>query len=140
MKQTRPIPGSFFVPKAGLVGIEEIDADHDEIVQALEALRLHLDDDGFPAVAKIHDVVAHLTGHFEREEYLMRQTAYPNADDHARHHHRALTEIWRVVAQVDANGAVGLAELRDLFRVLMDDIFPADLHFHDYLVSTNRLR
>ena len=123
-----------------MIGIEEIDADHQDIIGTLEEIRTNLGDDTFPAVGKVKDLVQLLADHFRREEELMRQADYPKAEMHAWHHEQTMVQIQRVIAQVEESGTVGLNALRDLYKLLMDDIFPADLHFHDFLVSNNRLR
>ncbi|WP_161973728.1 bacteriohemerythrin [Hwanghaeella grinnelliae] len=128
------------MPRAGKIGIAQIDADHQDIVEALEALRQHLDDAAYDPVAKLQELVALLTAHFRREEDLMRQAEYPQADRHAYHHAKTIVEIQDVVSRVDSSGDVDIVDLRSLYKVLIDDIFPADLHFQEYLVGIGRLK
>lgn len=122
-----------------MIGVAEIDADHQEVVEALEALRQHLDDAAYDPVSKLQDLVDFLLAHFRREEDLMRKAEYPGAAGHAYHHAKTITEIQDVAVRVKSTGRVDIADLRSIFKVLMEDIFPADLHFHEFLVGAGRL-
>ena len=108
-----------------MIGIQEIDADHQEIVEALEGLRLHLDDEAYAPVSKLQDLVALLTAQFRREEDLMRQAEYPQANGHSYRHAKTIAEIQDVAFRVQSSGQVDIADLRSIFKVLMEDIFAA---------------
>jgi len=123
-----------------MIGVAEIDADHQEVVEALEALRQHLDNAAYHPVAKLQDLVDFLLAHFRREEDLMRKAEYPGAEAHAYHHAKTITEIQDVVGRVKSTRLVDIADLRSIFKVLIEDIFSADLHFHEFLVGAGRMK
>jgi len=134
------IRGAFFIPRSGLVGIDEIDDDHQSVVDALEEVRVHLEDKAYSHVPKTREIVQTLLSHFRREEDLMRSADYPHTEAHCMHHDQTLGHIYRIVGNAELSEKVTLGDLRDLYRTLLDDIFSADLNFQNYLFATNRLR
>lgn len=142
MDQQSParVRGSFFIPRTGLVGVEEIDEDHQSVVDALEDVRRHLDDAQYEHVRKTREITQTVLAHFRREEELMRRVDYPHVDAHTLHHDQSLGHIYRIVGNTELAGEVKIGDLRDLYRTLLDDIFSADQSFHNYLVDTGRLR
>ena len=123
-----------------MVGVQEIDDDHQSVVDALEDVRRHLDDEAYSHVKKTREITQTLLSHFRREEDLMRHAEYPHTDAHCMHHDQTLGHIYRIVGNAELQKSVSLGDLRDLYRTLLDDIFSADMNFHNYLLETNRLR
>ena len=132
--------GSFFIPKSGLVGLDELDEDHQSVVDALEDVRVHLEDRAYSHIKKTREITQTVLSHFRREEGLMMRADYPHTGAHCLNHDQTLGHIYRIVGNAELCEKVTIGDLRDLYRTLLDDIFSADLNFQTYLVETNRLR
>jgi hemerythrin len=93
-----------------LMGIDVLDADHQQMVTLLNLLVAaedpppgspSLDDDPAstsqtPAVAALEHLdalIAHVRGHFEREEAFLRAIGYPGYVDHKREHRMQMAEF-----------------------------------------------
>ncbi|RVU38959.1 hypothetical protein EOI86_06760 [Hwanghaeella grinnelliae] len=120
--------------------MQEIDDDHQSVVDALEEVRIHLENSEYSHVKKTREITQTLLSHFRHEEDLMRHVDYPHTEAHCIHHDQTLGHIYRIVGNAELQETVTLGDLRDLYRTLLDDIFSADMNFHKYLLETNRLR
>lgn len=89
------------------VGVPSIDALHVELEERLAALT-RAGDDPHPELAALMD---HLRRHFEHEEALMKDSAFPMADCHAREHLSVIEVVDEVVRRLDAGDAAPLARL-----------------------------
>ncbi len=72
------------------LGVEEIDADHRELLALLEIL-LEAEDGEFPIL--FQKFVDHTRRHFAHEGRLMRLGRYPALGEHEGEHHRVLGEM-----------------------------------------------
>jgi len=75
-----------------------IDKDHDEFINLLNALDTVGNAD-FPAL--FLQLYEHTEQHFERENQLMAQSAYPGVADHKGEHQRVLGEFKQFKSRVD---------------------------------------
>ena len=130
----------FFIPRAGLIRVEEIDREHQAVVDALETVRLHLECDSEANLRKTLEVGDLLRSHFRDEEKLMGEYGYPNLAQHTVHHDRTLGTVFRILGNVEIAGVVTLEDLRDIYRTLIDDIFAADVAFSNFLLAQGFLR
>jgi hemerythrin len=90
------------------VGVESIDALHEELEQRLAALQA-AGADPRPALAAL---LEHLQRHFAHEEGLMAEGDFPMASCHAREHGSVIevvTEVQRLLAEGDAAPLARLA-------------------------------
>ncbi|MDD5275300.1 MAG: hemerythrin domain-containing protein [Methylovulum sp.] len=75
-----------------------IDKDHEEFINLLNALDTANNGD-FPAL--FQQLYEHTEQHFERENQLMAQYAYPGVADHKGEHQRVLGEFKQFKSRVD---------------------------------------
>jgi hemerythrin len=80
------------------VGYELIDNDHDEFIALLNQLDTASNAD-FPAL--FQQLQLHTEQHFERENQLMQQYAYPGEIEHKSEHQRVLGEFKQFKTRVD---------------------------------------
>ena len=75
------------------VGVAELDADHQVLINLLNKLhyRLFAGDEPGEIANVLEDLAGYAEVHFAREESLMRRAGYPDSDRHAAQH-RALSE------------------------------------------------
>jgi hemerythrin-like metal-binding protein len=75
------------------VGVEEIDQQHQKLVQLINGLHNHmLAGDASDIMAKVLDRVIEYTGfHFNTEEQLMLKYSYPESETH-KHEHKDLVD------------------------------------------------
>lgn len=87
------------------VGVPTIDALHEECESALNDLAdaIARGEDAGPALAALHE---HLERHFQHEELLMSESAFPPGGCHAREH----ASVLEVVAEVRRRYALGERE------------------------------
>ena len=89
------------------VGVPSIDALHVELEERLAALA-RAGDDPHPELAALME---HLRRHFEHEEALMKESAFPMADCHAREHLSVIEVVEEVTRRLDAGDAAPLERL-----------------------------
>jgi hemerythrin-like metal-binding protein len=93
------------------VAFEPIDKDHDEFIELLNALDT-ADNADFPAL--FQQLYDHTEQHFERENQLMAQSAFPASVDHKGEHLRVLGEFKQFKSRVDKGlVAFGRSFVRD---------------------------
>jgi hemerythrin-like metal-binding protein len=93
------------------VAYEAIDKDHDEFIDLLNALDNATNAD-FPVL--FQQLYEHTEQHFERENQLMTQSAYPGIADHKAEHQRVLGEFKQFKSRVDKGLVVfGRSFVRD---------------------------
>jgi hemerythrin len=80
------------------VGYELIDNDHDEFINLLNTLDSAANVD-FPAL--FQQLYEHTEQHFDRENQLMKQFAYPGEIEHKGEHQRVLGEFKQFKTRVD---------------------------------------
>jgi len=80
------------------VAYEPIDKDHEEFIDLLNALDTATNAD-FPAL--FQQLYEHTEQHFERENQLMTQSAYPGIADHKAEHQRILGEFKQFKSRVE---------------------------------------
>ncbi len=77
------------------VGVPEIDSQHGELVGLINALGAALqerrDDESVGRI--LSDLVSHTRAHFDAEEALMRDRAYPERSRHEREHERLINHV-----------------------------------------------
>jgi hemerythrin-like metal-binding protein len=128
----------FFVPRSGKINIDDIDKDHDAIVAALDDVRQNMDNPKYRTVKKAREIGDLLQAHFKAEERLMSDHEYPHLHQHIRHHDQSLGSIYRILGDCEIHDQVGIEDLREFFRILIDDIFSADMAFSNYVLDTRR--
>ena len=116
-----------------------IDNDHRRLVAQLNDIMRALDAGDFDACARlVLDFVGSARKHFRREEALLEQVGYPEAEDH-HDHHRELDEKLETILRLSqsvADSKVARQSLRkELTFFVMDDVINADLDFKPYLAE-----
>jgi hemerythrin len=81
-----------------IIGYELIDNDHDEFISLLNQLDSASNSD-FPAL--FQQLYQHTEHHFERENQLMQQVAFPAVTEHKGEHQRLLGEFKQFKTRVD---------------------------------------
>ena len=117
------------------VGVEALDADHEELLDLLNAL------DGAVGQAAGHDaitrkldeLIARTEEHFRHEEQMMDRARYPQAEHH-KLVHRALEEEIRAFRQDHIAGTdIGPEIAEFIKRWLISHIIESDKHLGGYL-------
>lgn len=110
-----------------LLGIEELDEDHFELVQDVnrlsetgQRLRQAHEEGRDRFLIRLQSVIAHLRQHFALEETFLRSIGYPGMSEHKREHalflaelaylHRRLANVWTDLANEEVREV-----LRDWF-------------------------
>jgi hemerythrin len=120
------------------VGIEEIDAQHQELFRSAEAFVSGLSE---RSPAQVTALLAYLrryaAAHFSEEEAWMRDFCYPEQEAHAAQHERFLSDLDELAAE-HARGGPGLAPMRVatwLGRWLTDHVGASDTKLARFVVS-----
>ncbi|MGA7981719.1 MAG: hemerythrin domain-containing protein [Chromatiaceae bacterium] len=147
-----------------LLGIDELDADHREMVRLLNdlcdgagpdpgATPPAIDGDSTSGGSRpsledrLTGAVAHLRAHFEREERFLATIGYPGIEEHRREHSLQMAEfvdLQRVVAAVEADhlGEEAAEGIKRWFfnHVIAEDLRFADFYFRELLGQEPRNR
>jgi hemerythrin-like metal-binding protein len=108
------------------VAYEAIDKDHEKFIDLLNALYTANNTD-FPAL--FQQLYEHTEQHFERENQLMTQSAYPGIADHKAEHQRILGEFKQFKSRVEKGLIV-------FGRAFVKDRLPQWLVFHVTTMDT----
>lgn len=121
------------------VGIPALDADHKELFSIVNDLQRLIEPVDSSSQDKLSDLVDRLMhyvqGHFEREEYLMSQSSYPQLKDHRHKHHdfmRVIYAIHKIVGEIPEQ--IDPVKMREfLGSWLMRHILKADRDYIPYM-------
>lgn len=111
------------------IGIEEVDHEHRELIDRINALHVQLGGDRSDGRAEgfLGDILASVSAHFALEEKVMRARHYDGLADHKVDHERLLDEL-RDMMDEHASGAV-LDE--DAFAARLAEWFSAHFRTQD---------
>jgi len=102
------------------VGYPPIDQEHAEFIHVLEKLG-SISNADFPAL--FQELYQHTEAHFERENQLMQQSAFPATSEHIGEHLRVLGEFKQFKTRVD-KGMIAFA------RAFVNERLPAWFELH----------
>ena len=119
------------------VGVAEIDAEHKTLVSMLNDLYDGVQSGhGKEALGKILDgLIAYTAGHFQHEERLFTQTAYPAAAAHKKEHDDLTKQVLDVQAKYKsgATGTLSLEVMNFLKNWLVTHIQGSDKKYGPHL-------
>ncbi|MDP2903187.1 MAG: bacteriohemerythrin [Methylovulum sp.] len=120
------------------VGVEEIDQQHQKLVQLINGLHNHmLAGDASDIMSKVLDRVIEYTGfHFNTEEQLMHVYDYPDSVPHKREHSDLVNTAVSLQQKLKSgHGHITMETLHFLQDWLQHHILGSDEKFADYLKS-----
>lgn len=107
-----------------LTGNAQIDAEHRELVEIINALaeaeRHHRSDDAMAAIERFRE---ELESHFRREEAHLESIRFPGRAAHAAHHAKTLSRL----LEIEAGFAPQPGLPRDTARICFDELLRAVL-------------
>lgn len=111
------------------VGVDEIDADHREIISIINRLDEIMSSgkarDGLPSITE--RLVDYTRDHFRREETLMAQYQYPEIGRHRETHNKFIAELDNIQAALArGNYAISISLFSLLRNWLIDHIMAVD--------------
>ncbi|MES9850629.1 MAG: hemerythrin domain-containing protein [Candidatus Thiodiazotropha sp. L084R] len=120
-----------------LIGIEELDADHKEMVRLINRLADHSEES--PVLQRLENLAAHMQAHFDREERFLERIQYPERVAHTNEHTMETAEFTLLKRDLRESGAskmdnASLADIKTWFfnhAVAQDRLF-ADYYRNDY--------
>lgn len=120
------------------VGVPEIDVQHMQFVQMVNELHDAIrDGHSIDFLDKrLNDLVLYTLSHFENEERMMRERAYPDAKRHLLEHEqlrRAVQDLQKRLAQ--GNGMLAIDVMRLLKDWLTQHLVGSDKTFASWLVA-----
>lgn len=82
-----------------LIGVEELDFEHQNLLESLNTLHLDILRGDAPEIieACVGEICTRVAAHFALEEQYMRRTKFVNYEEHKKEHDRFLDEIYDVV-------------------------------------------
>lgn len=118
-------------------GHARIDAAHQRILDAVEAIRSALNDNLDDETLRIilDDFVALCQDHFFDEESILSRAGYPHVAEHARYHSKMLDNARTAQACClqTTNANVRLICVEDMISYVIDDIVRSDMTFAPFL-------
>lgn len=126
-----------------VVGIEEHDREHQEILETIEAMRNTLLAKGTDTTkrrvvrAALDSVVTYMRDHFAVEENLMRESAYPEYDKHKEEHRSFLKKVEAMQGKMHVVSMMPSVEsLNILCNWLHHHILESDKPLVPHLINT----
>jgi hemerythrin len=120
------------------VGIEEIDQQHQKLVQLINGLHNHmLAGDASEIMNKVLDRVVEYTGfHFQTEEKLMQEYNFPASEAHKHEHNELVNTAVNLQQKLKAGNAhLTMETMHFLQDWLQHHILGSDKKFADFLIS-----
>lgn len=117
------------------VGVEALDSDHRELIDLMNELDGEIGRKGGhdAIMGRLDALIARTETHFRREEAMMAEAGYPEAEHHARLHEALMGEIWEL-REIHASGTDIGPEIADFIkRWLVSHIMESDKHLGGYL-------
>jgi hemerythrin len=119
------------------VGVEELDADHLELIEVLNQLDVEVScAAGHDAISQtLNKLILRTETHFQREEEIMTREEYPEAEHHAEIHRALSEEIQEFRKEFVAGMEIGPEITEFIKRWLISHIMESDKHLGGYLVG-----
>ena len=120
------------------IGIDDIDADHREMVRLIN--RLADPQDQRPILQRFDALTRHMRAHFAREERFLERIGYPDLTNHANAHIMEMAELTLLRKDLEASGA-GVVEDADLQAIktwFFNHAIAEDRKFSEYFRSPLR--
>ncbi len=95
------------------IGVPEIDAQHQELFERIERFEESLHRRGPLDLTSTFDFLRDYAAvHFATEERLMRETAYPDVEEHVAQHNDYIARLDALVRDHEARGPIAFAGLK----------------------------
>jgi hemerythrin len=116
-------------------GIDEVDFEHRELIDLVNALHAQLTADGgaLSATAFFGDLEVAIAAHFALEERLMREGGYSALREHKADHERLLDQLRTIADDWERDGTPGRA---DALGPVLDTWFSRHFRTHDARLHT----
>jgi hemerythrin len=125
------------------LGIEDVDAEHRDLVELINALHESMLAGAGPAdlVEGISGIYTLVSTHFEREEAFMRETRYMAYAEHKEDHEVLLDDLREIIDQVRSGDSHTEARLSDDLQYWFSEHFRThDARLHQHAHSEERPR
>ena len=110
------------------VGVPDVDAEHRELVELINALPGALERDSTNTVVEMMgEIYARISGHFALEERLMRQSRYDRYAEHTTDHEALLDELRDLMDDFEAGEWIDL----EAFANRVGEWFAGHFRTHD---------
>jgi len=111
------------------IGIPEVDAEHRAMIDEINRTHAALGERpvAAEAIARLGEIVAHISAHFALEEKNMRDRGYNAFGPHKDDHERLIDELLELTAEIDAAEAYDPAVL----AAALDAWFGVHFRTHD---------
>jgi hemerythrin len=127
---------TFLLPETFLLPHDEIDQEHQDIVDTLNEWEKMLSGSTVDELlAQFEKFISQLQNHFKNEEEYMRQVAYDGLEWHSVHHKDTLNEAMTMLDSCRQSNDVDKDQIYHCFYTLFHDIAKADLKFGEFLRS-----
>ena len=125
------------------VGIEEIDRDHQELIELSNKIADSIEAGDFPTCDQLFATfMAQCEAHFTREEVHLFASGYPEAAHHAEQHQELLDRA--DAARIYCREKILNAQAGECYAKLIDflvaDVLKADIRFKSFLEEKRGIR
>ena len=132
---------------AWLMGIDHLDADHQELVRLLNLLSERSHDrvgDAYDVsvLKAMERLIAHMRRHFDAEERFLQEIEYPLFESHKREHTIEMAEFVDIYRALENSGAAALdlAVLQNIKTWFFNHVIAEDHKFAEYYFREYRPR
>lgn len=124
--------------KSFKTGHAQIDRDHAKIVDIINDVSEAINNGSFDICDKLSESFLQVTNeHFDREEKILHEIGFPNAEEHKRYHDK-LKKQARIVKSLceKMNDKKKLAKCFDeMVTFVIDDIIRGDMEFVSFMIE-----
>ena len=125
---------AFSLPDSTLYGIKALDDQHQELIDVIRSLSAYAGSDDLATVEKIFNHIQEiLIEHFDDEEQVMRDLAYPDMDSHSIHHRGLLEETLNIFSLVRTRGRLLDSDISESLDKIIRHLLEFDGPFNTYL-------
>ena len=117
-----------------MIGIDEIDNDHKEILEIVSAIEAGSSGKEADLSSAVANLIHKIKEHFKKEEKILTRFGYPEIDAHKKYHKQLLhkaNELRNICASNEANVSAEFCESAITF--IVDDFVKDDMNFKSYL-------
>lgn len=132
---------TFELTAAFLTGIEELDAQHQELISRINAVeKLEKSKDIPGLLGTLAEFKSDLADHFRAEEAHLRSVNYPKLSSHAKHHSETIVALERLIRDVEDHepSQGGIAHV--CFHELISAVLLTDMQFINWMADHPELR
>ncbi|GAA0575743.1 bacteriohemerythrin [Rhizomicrobium electricum] len=122
------------------LGVESMDSEHRRLAALFDQFVACMKDDGAQGQVRaiVEEALALTNEHFDHEEQLMAETAYPGVDEEKRQHRMLRLKLTTIAGEILNTGVcdqITIANIGEMQKLLYDHMIGPDRDLANYLIA-----